>query len=197
MSDTQWHGEPCTVRRITAIVTDTGVFPAYWARDFAGTRRNAVEVTYAGGTFYIDDEGGFGWAKVTSGGSPHLPHSSLTIDPDTIEARPDPDADGQEPEPHLDTPTPEVDESTGGTPEVVHPDAASQVTTPPEVGALEVEAIYSIASELFMAGRTQLERVSGMRLMQLLKRSPPPATPRYEDGIKTPAEARNEIAGRS
>lgn len=83
--ETRWNGEPCQARRVTAIVTDDGTFPMYWAREFAGTRRPVVEVTYGGQTFYIDDWDGSGWAKVTTGGSPHHPHSSITIDASSIE----------------------------------------------------------------------------------------------------------------
>ncbi|MFE6428134.1 hypothetical protein ACFVOB_22115 [Streptomyces rochei] len=88
MTDTRWNGESCLARRITAIVSDDGRFPAYWARDLVGTRRNAVEITYGGSTFYLDDEDGSGWAKVTSGGSPARAQRSLTVVPGSIEPRP-------------------------------------------------------------------------------------------------------------
>ncbi|WP_327403858.1 hypothetical protein OG194_29755 [Streptomyces sp. NBC_01288] len=84
---TQWNGEPCTARRITAIVADNGNFPMYWARHLVGTRRAIVEVTYGGATFYLDDEDGSGWNKVTHGGSPHWTHNNITIDPDSIQSR--------------------------------------------------------------------------------------------------------------
>ncbi len=80
---TQWNGEPCTARQITAIVTDAP-FPQYWARHLVGTRRNIVEVDYGDQTFYIDDEAGEGWHKVTNGGSPRFAHSNITIDPGSI-----------------------------------------------------------------------------------------------------------------
>jgi hypothetical protein len=104
-SETRWNGEPCEARKVVVIVADAGRFPNYWARPFVGQERDAVEVTYAGSTFYIDDEGyergeqekallekfgmpasdragypGYGWAKVTAGGGPHHPHSSLEIE---------------------------------------------------------------------------------------------------------------------
>jgi hypothetical protein len=82
--ETRWNGEPCQARRVTAIVADDGRFPQYWARHLVGTRRKAVEVTYGDSTFYLDDEDGSGWDKVTHGGSPHWGHSSLTIEPDSI-----------------------------------------------------------------------------------------------------------------
>ncbi|MFC8676735.1 hypothetical protein ACFUEN_29120 [Streptomyces griseorubiginosus] len=85
MPETCWNGEPCTARPITAIVTDTGAFPGYWARHLVGTRRAVVEITYGEQTFYIDNADGSGWHKVTRGGSPHWAHSSITIDPATIQ----------------------------------------------------------------------------------------------------------------
>lgn len=90
-TETQWNGEACTARRITATVTDNDAFPQYWARHLVGTRRKVVEVTYGGTTFYLDDEDGSAWNKVTHGGSPHWGHSSITIDCTTIEPRPNPD----------------------------------------------------------------------------------------------------------
>jgi hypothetical protein len=87
----RWNGEPCQARRVTAIVADNGAFPQYWARHLVGTRRNAVEVTYTGRTFYIDDEDNSGWNKVTHGGPPFWGHRSLTIEPDSVQSRIDPD----------------------------------------------------------------------------------------------------------
>jgi hypothetical protein len=100
VSKTKWNGEPCQARRVTAIVADNGVFPMYWARHLVGTRRKVVEVTYAGETFYLDDEDGSGWNKVTHGGSPHWGHSNLTIEPDSIQPRGGHQADPDKPCPH-------------------------------------------------------------------------------------------------
>lgn len=86
MTSTKWNGEPCAARQITAIVADAA-FPLYWARPFVGRRRNIVEVTYGGETFYLDDEAGEGWHKVTHGGSPWHSHSNITIEPGSIQAR--------------------------------------------------------------------------------------------------------------
>jgi hypothetical protein len=111
---TYWNGEPCEARRVTVIVADDERFPAYWARDLVGQRRRAVEVVYAGSTFYLDDEEyeisererqvlrrygrpvperqgfpGWGWAKVTAGhGSPRYGSASLTIEPGSVEPLP-------------------------------------------------------------------------------------------------------------
>jgi len=82
---TYWNGEPCEARRLTAVVADAP-FPLYWAADHIGSRRAVVEVTYGDRTFYLDDEDGAGWEKVTAGqGSPDLGHRSLEIEPDTVE----------------------------------------------------------------------------------------------------------------
>lgn len=87
MSKTQWNGEPCAALRVTATVADSGIFPQYWAREFVGTRRKAVRVEYGGNTFYLDDEDGSGWNKVTHGGSPNWGHRDLIVDPGSVEPR--------------------------------------------------------------------------------------------------------------
>ncbi|MFR0354129.1 hypothetical protein [Streptomyces sediminimaris] len=87
MTDTRWNGEPCTALRLTAIVADIDAFPQYWARHLVGTRRNVVRVEYGGETFYLDDEDGSGWNKLTHGGSPHWAHSNIVIDPDSVQLR--------------------------------------------------------------------------------------------------------------
>jgi hypothetical protein len=94
----RWNGEPCEARRVRVIVADSERFPMYWAQHLVGTERAAVEVTYAGHTFYLDDEGydvrleereylrehvgypGWGWAKVMAGGSPRHGHASLEVE---------------------------------------------------------------------------------------------------------------------
>lgn len=100
---TFWNGEPCPARLVQVLVTDPGAHQSPWYRPFVGTWRDAVEVVYAGHTFYLDDEGyevgeeerallgrfgirpearkgepGWGWRKVTEGrGSPGWGHASL------------------------------------------------------------------------------------------------------------------------
>ncbi|MFI8535391.1 hypothetical protein ACIGMX_34740 [Streptomyces aquilus] len=99
MTITRWNGEPCHARRITAIVADAPEFPAYWARHLVGTRRPIVEVTYADSTFYLDDEDGTAWRKVTiHHGSPSRSHSNISIDPTSIQ--PLSNADPDKPCPH-------------------------------------------------------------------------------------------------
>lgn len=102
MADTRWNGEPCTARRITAVVADNTAFPMYWARHLVGTRRNILEVTYAGSTFYLDDEDGSAWNKVTHGGSPRWSHNNITVDLDSIRPRGGGHADPDRPCPHED-----------------------------------------------------------------------------------------------
>lgn len=87
MIRTQWNGKPCTALRVTVTVADDDRSPQYWARRLVGTRRNAVLVEYDGKIFYLDDEDGSGWRKVTHGGSPRLAHSDLTIEPGSAEPR--------------------------------------------------------------------------------------------------------------
>lgn len=103
MTTTEWNGEPCEARRLTAIVADNTAFPGYWARHLVGTRRDVVEVVYGGETFYLDDEAGEGWNKVTHGGSPRWGHSNISIDPDSIQARGDGQADPDKLCPHENT----------------------------------------------------------------------------------------------
>jgi hypothetical protein len=78
---TYWNGEPCPARKVRVIVADSGFFPAYWAREFVGQEREAVEVSYFDKPFYLDNEDGSGWRKVTEGhGSPAWGHRDLEIE---------------------------------------------------------------------------------------------------------------------
>ncbi len=81
MSIYYWNGELAPCRRVRVLVGDSGRFPLYWARDLVGTERDAVEVYYDGQHFYLDDDDGSGWAKVTTGkGSPLCGSRSLEIE---------------------------------------------------------------------------------------------------------------------
>lgn len=74
---TYWNGERCRAERVRLRVAD-GPHPQYWARDLIGTVRDAVRVRYGSRTFYLDNEDGTGWTKVTTGfGSPGMPSKSL------------------------------------------------------------------------------------------------------------------------
>lgn len=64
---TYWNGEECHALHVEVIVADDTRFPLYWARELVGQRRKAIAVTWGGHTFYIDDEDGQGWLKVTEG----------------------------------------------------------------------------------------------------------------------------------
>jgi hypothetical protein len=77
---TRWNGEPCEAKRVRVIVADAPDCPNYWAREFVGQERNAVEVRYFDTPFYLDDENGSGWAKVTlGGGGPEWGHKGLEV----------------------------------------------------------------------------------------------------------------------
>lgn len=77
---TRWNGEPTPA---VCVRVRVGTVPAatWWCAGIEGTVREAVRVTYAGHTFYLDNEDGSGWAKVTrGGGGPAWPHRSLPDD---------------------------------------------------------------------------------------------------------------------
>lgn len=77
---TYWNGEPCEARKVVVIV---GASPrsTWWCAGLEGQERKAVEVSYAGQPpFYLDNEDGSGWFKVTKGrGSPAVGHASLPV----------------------------------------------------------------------------------------------------------------------
>jgi hypothetical protein len=78
---TFWNGEPCEARKVRVVVGNSGRFSAPWFSDYIGQEREAVEVTYGGQTFYLDNEDGSGWGKVTVGhGSPSYGHGSLDVE---------------------------------------------------------------------------------------------------------------------
>lgn len=85
---TYWNGETAEARRVTLVVAD-GPHPLGWYREHIGQRRDAVEVIYPPlSTFWLDDEDGNGWLKVTEGrGSPSWAHRSLYPEAGSVEAR--------------------------------------------------------------------------------------------------------------
>lgn len=92
---TYWNGERCEARRVRVIVGDSGQFPCPWFRSIVGQERDAVEVTYNGSTFYLDNENGSGWGKVTGGrGSPNYGHRSLDVERVLAPTHPDAGKDG-------------------------------------------------------------------------------------------------------
>lgn len=57
MIRTYWNGEPAECRRVLVVVKESESDPpAAWWRGMGGTERRAVEVRYAGQTFYLDDQ---------------------------------------------------------------------------------------------------------------------------------------------
>lgn len=77
---TYWNGEPTHCRIVRVIVGPVPV-PTWWCAGLEGTEREAVEVSYGGQRFYLDNEDGSGWMKVTQGrGSPTWAHSSLPVE---------------------------------------------------------------------------------------------------------------------
>lgn len=78
---TYWNGEPCPAKKVRVVV---GPSPktTWWCAELVGTERNAVRVDYGGQPpFYIDDEEGDGWAKVTRGrGGPECGHKGLPVE---------------------------------------------------------------------------------------------------------------------
>ncbi|WP_291208938.1 hypothetical protein [Hyphomonas sp.] len=75
--ETFWNGEPTKARKV--FVEVGGPVPStWWCADLIGFERRAVEVTYQGQTFFLDDEDGSGWEKVTTGrGGFRYGHRSL------------------------------------------------------------------------------------------------------------------------
>ena len=79
LADIEWNGEPAKGRKVDVVVADNPDFPTYWAKEWIGHVRPAVEILYEGRTFYIDDEHGKGWNKVMAGGLPRYGHKSLAV----------------------------------------------------------------------------------------------------------------------
>ena len=79
MVPTFWNGEPCVAKVVTVIV---GKSPrdTWWCAQLEGQQRQAVEVDYHGQKFYLDNEDGQGWRKVTEGrGSSLIMYASLPV----------------------------------------------------------------------------------------------------------------------
>lgn len=76
---TFWNYEP-TPCRIVRVVVGPCLKETFWHNGLEGTVREAVEVEYGGDKFYLDNEDGTGWFKVTKGrGGPDYGHSSLPV----------------------------------------------------------------------------------------------------------------------
>ena len=86
---TYWNGESTPARRVMVKVGKTEI-PTWWSYGLEGTERKAVEVTYGENIFFLDDEDGDGWLKVTMGrGGPEYGHSSLPSDSEVVRERED------------------------------------------------------------------------------------------------------------
>lgn len=89
---TYWNGEPCEARRVMVRIPEDASFPNAWWKDWEGHDLTgevvrAVEVTYGGETFFLADEVGSAWSKVTLGrGSPRFGHRSLPDDCEVVRA---------------------------------------------------------------------------------------------------------------
>lgn len=80
MEATYWNGQPCKATKVRVVVGKAEK-PTYWYAKLEGTVRNAVKIQYENTHFYIDNENGDGWIKVTRGlGSPQYGHGSLSVD---------------------------------------------------------------------------------------------------------------------
>ena len=63
----QWNGKPCQARTVLIELADCPQYQNYWARAIVGQERNAVEVTVGDHVFYMDNQDGTGYAKITAG----------------------------------------------------------------------------------------------------------------------------------
>jgi hypothetical protein len=83
---TYWNGESANCRRVVVRV-GTVEKPTWWCAGMEGTERSAVEVNYCNQTFYLDNENGSAWLKVTKGGGgPEWGHKSLPDDSEVVRA---------------------------------------------------------------------------------------------------------------
>ncbi len=85
-----WNGEPCEAFPVWVTIADDERFSRYWPRmlGLVGQRWKAVEVHYNDDIFYLDDNDGEGWFKVTQGrGSPSYHHRNLSAEPGTMVPR--------------------------------------------------------------------------------------------------------------
>jgi hypothetical protein len=80
LEQTFWNGELTPCKKVSIVVGKAPV-PTWWFHGLEGTVRKAVEIQYKKeAPFYIDDEDGVGWLKVTLGrGGPDWGHSSLAV----------------------------------------------------------------------------------------------------------------------
>ena len=83
---TYWNGEKTPCKRVTLVMEAQPQFSLYWGKHLVGTRVKAVEVNYETHMFYLYDDDGTGWIKVTQGhGSPSYGHCDVSPVPGTLE----------------------------------------------------------------------------------------------------------------
>jgi hypothetical protein len=80
VEQTYWNCVPAPARKVRVIVGKSDL-PTWWCADLEGQEREAVEVHGDGEVFYLDNEDGSGWGKVTRGfGSPAYGHAELPVE---------------------------------------------------------------------------------------------------------------------
>lgn len=67
INSAQWNGKPCRARTVLIELADCPQYQNYWARAIVGQECNAVEVTVGDHVFYMDNQDGTGYAKITAG----------------------------------------------------------------------------------------------------------------------------------
>ena len=78
---TYWNYEQGVPARKCRVIVGPSPVNTWWCAKLEGTEREAVEVNYHGGLFYLDNEDGGGWNKVTAGrGGPEWGHSELPVE---------------------------------------------------------------------------------------------------------------------
>lgn len=75
-----WNGEPATFTAFTYKVKKQDEIPLHWQNSNEDDIRQAIEITYCGRKFAIDNKFGDGYHKVTEGlGSPRCGHKSVDL----------------------------------------------------------------------------------------------------------------------
>ncbi len=78
MKKAYWNGEYTAVITCVLYEVTRSSNPNHWQNMFVGNIRQAVKINYSGQTWYIDNEHGDGYYKVTKGqGSPWCGHKSV------------------------------------------------------------------------------------------------------------------------
>lgn len=73
-----WNGENATFKGVTYEVTEVKEHKTWWQNQFIGHRRQGLEITHRGKTFFIDNENGDGYEKVVRGmGYPNFIHKTI------------------------------------------------------------------------------------------------------------------------